>query len=237
MITQSPALEAEPWVGAQPRLHLGRDLGRSGPSKPQFPRLEAGMTACPSPARPRPTAPGLADAGCPSRRGRAAAARRAPTRKCGAGALAGPGRAVAERRQVQPMGAGRGGNPAQRRAGAGRRRGRWATVWAQDEGGHCWGSAAGRRTLRRRRAAQRCGGDARADAGPMARTTSQLVSVRRPPRRAGPPVRRARRLPRPGEARRPGVPRAGRRLTCGQAAWPRSAGLVGDVRPPPGQGS
>lgn len=71
--------------------------------------------------------------------------------------------------------------------------------------------------MRRRRAAQRWGGGARADAGPMARTTSQLVSARRPTGRAGPS---------PRQARRPRVPRAGRRLTCGRGAGPRTAGFV-----------
>lgn len=60
----------------------------------------------------------------------------------------------------------------------------------------------------------------------MARTTSQLVSARRPPGCAGPSPRRARRPPGPGEAGRPGGPRAGRRLTCCQAAGPGSAGAV-----------
>ncbi|CAK6444796.1 unnamed protein product [Pipistrellus nathusii] len=54
------------------------------------------------------------------------------------------------------------GSPAQRRAGAGRR----ATGRAQGEGGHCWSSAAERRTLRRRRGARGCGEEPEPPRGP-----------------------------------------------------------------------
>lgn len=168
-----------------------------------LPHSEAG------PGRSRPLVPQPGNAARGRRRGR-------PSR---GGATAGAANGRGERRQG-------GGSPARRRAGAGWRRGRRAAGRAQDEGGHCWGSAAGRRTLRRRRAAQRCGGGARAVAGPMARTTSQLVSARRPSGRAGPSPSQARRPPGPGEAGRPRVPRAGRRLTCGRAAGPGTTGFV-----------
>lgn len=65
------------------------------------------------------------------------------------------------------------------------------------------------------------------DAGLMARTTSQLVSTRRPPTRAGPSLLRARLPPGPGKAGRPGILRAGRCLTWGQEARPRTAGALG----------
>lgn len=240
MFAQSPAPDPNDALEPSPAAAAGVTLASSGPRGPQFPLRAPGMTAHPLSHPAPPRGPGIGSRGPPPLRG-------------GAGPLlpAGPqpGNAARGRRRGRPsrggatVGAanGRGrwrrrgsGSPARRRAGAGRRRGRRAAGRAQDEGGHCWGSAAGRRTLRRRRAAQRCGGGARADAGPMARTTSQLVSARRPPGRAGPsPSQARRRPPGPGEAGRPRVSRVGRCLTCCRAAGPGTAGLV---RAPLGRG-
>lgn len=91
---------------------------------------------------------------------------------------------------------------------------------AQEEGGRCWGSAAGK-ALKSCRGAQRCGGDALSRAGPVARTTRQLANARRPQERASPSAIRVRQQQAPGEAERPR-----RRLTCGRAARARTASAV-----------
>lgn len=114
-----------------------------------------------------------------------------------------------------------GGSPAQRGAGAGRCRGRRAAGRAQDEGGHCWSSAAGRRTLRRHRVAQCCGG--RGVHGQDHQPTGECA--------CGSPgalaCHRSERDGRLGPARRGGIPRAGRRLTWGRTPGRRIVGAVG----------